>query len=626
MFRELVTLGRDLEQEGKLPPPGFYDYGEPIRWIVHLLPDRAILEYSEMPAARPYSGRTSGREAHLLADEAGYALGVARKDDGSEDARAKEKHRLFRDLSSAFLVSEELRDPALRGVIEDLQRVLDNGEVSQGERFGEITSKQWVSFVPEHGPLSGTHLFQHPEAKAFWLVEMQRRCATLEKDEPGHSAMGMCAVCGKSGERLVRKLPVGVKLAGTVPLTSLNEDAFTSFIGGGDTAKKAHLGLCFRCGDTAARAFNFLGNSSLHRRLLLLDQRPGSRDKLTNQIALFWLKAPGPIRVEEAVIDFNDLAMFDLGAVAAPSAPSAELSQLHTLLKLPWQPVDAAFRLDDYGFYLAVLSPNVGRIALREWIATTLAQLKSNLVAFLDATTIVTEGGDVRPVSIRTIVDAIGSKSPNLTRALLRSAYAGGRPTKTFAIQAGQRLNHIQPNEASLRDRQNRGRPTTPVWDERWPHALAATIKLALFYGSEEAQSMVELNPLFRSQAYHCGRLLAVLEEAQQRYHYRRHGERLDTTIVNRSYGGAASAPKTTFAPLFRLASTSHLPESPRWLEEEVEAISSSLVELGGMPATLSLPEQAEFGLGFYHQRADLRARRAARSTTAQDSRETGQA
>lgn len=623
MFKELVALGRDMEQEGKLPPPGFYDYGEPIRWVVHLLPGQVILEASETALARPYSGRTSGREAHLLADEASYALGIAQQQDGGQDRWAGEKHQLFRGLLTAFLASTELQDSALRAAITDLERVLDNGWIARNERFDEITSKQWVSFVPEFGPHAGVHLFQHPEAVAFWLGEMQRRSAFT--DPAGRPAIGMCAVCGASEVRLVRKLPLGVKLAGTVPMTSLNADAFTSFIGGADTAKKAHLGLCFRCGDTAARAFNFLSNSPQHRRPLLLDHRPGSRDKLTNQIALFWLKAPGPVRVEETIIDFSDLATLDLGAVAASTAPSAELTQLHALLKLPWQPVDAALRLDEYGFFLGVLSPNVGRIALREWIATSLEDVKSNLASFLDATTMVTGWGDQRPVSIRTMVEAIGSQSPNLTRGLLRTAYAGVWPSGTLAIQAGQRLNHLLPNEQSLRERQNRGSTRTTVWDDRWPHALAATIKLGFFYGSEEVERMGELNPLFRSRGYHCGRLLAVLEEAQQIYHYRQRGKRLETTLVDRSYGGAASAPKATFAPLFRLATTSHLPESGRFINEEVEAICSTLVELGGMPATLSLPEQAEFGLGFYHQRAAHRARRSSQEDTEEPTGESAQ-
>ena len=44
MFRTLVELGRDLEAKDKLPPPGFYYYKEPVKWVVHLRKDRVYLE------------------------------------------------------------------------------------------------------------------------------------------------------------------------------------------------------------------------------------------------------------------------------------------------------------------------------------------------------------------------------------------------------------------------------------------------------------------------------------------------------------------------------------------------------------------------------------------------------
>lgn len=612
MFRELVELGRDLEQRGQLPPPGFYEYGDPIRWIVHLLPDRVYIEGAELDIARPYSGRTSGVEEHLLSDEAGYALAVAKQRDGGEDGRAGEKHRRFRALHDSFLASDLLQDKALREAMGWLTTAIDRGSIASDARLNEIKSKDWVSFMPEQGPLTGTHLFQHPEAKAFWLREMQRRTSGSGARSAPASTTAECAVCGKETAGLVRKLPVGVKLAGTVPLHSLNGDAFTSYIGGAGTADKAHLGICFECGDTAARAFNFLSNSDRHRRTLVRDRR--KRDGLGNQIALFWLKAPAPLRVAEEVFDLWDLVSLDLSAVLGePSAaPQAALSQLLDLLRLPWHPIEASLRLDDYAFYLAVLSPNVGRIAVREWIAVSLARLKGNLAAFLEASRIVGPWGDpASPVSIRTMVDAIASANPNLTRALLHSAYAGTKPPGSLAVLAGQRLNVLIPFESTLRERQrSRRREQGTLWDERWPHALAAAIKLGLVYGTTKEEAMEEVNPLFQSKGYHCGRLLAVLVEAQQVYHYRQHHHRLDTTIVNRSYGGASSAPKSTFVPLLRLAATSHLPEAGGRLNQEVEAIVSTLVGLGGMPQILSLPEQAEFGLGFYHQRAQIRARR----------------
>lgn len=78
MFNELLDLGRRLAQEGKLPPPGFYDYAEPIKWVIHFDPEKpkqsVIREADILHLPRPYSGRTSGTQAFPLADEAAYVL------------------------------------------------------------------------------------------------------------------------------------------------------------------------------------------------------------------------------------------------------------------------------------------------------------------------------------------------------------------------------------------------------------------------------------------------------------------------------------------------------------------------------------------------------------------------
>jgi CRISPR-associated protein Csd1 len=320
-------------------------------------------------------------QAHLLADEAGYALGIS-KDKNGIDKRADEKHKIFCELLREFQDWEGLKDSALREAMSWLDAVLREGRVLQDLRFSEVLSKDWVSFVPEDGPLRGQHLFEHAEAKAFWLIELQKRSSPGEKTEK-RQVRGECAVCGRE-TMLVGKIPVGVKLVGNTPLHSINADAFTSFVSGTGAFKKAHIGLCFECGDTASRAFNYLSNSDQHRRSLIYDKK--KRDALANQIALFWVKAPAQLHVGERVLDLNDLESIDFGAALAATVGKPALtttSQLLKLLELPWSPVDSSLCLDDYGFYLGILSPNVGRVALREWVAVSLAVLKKNLARFL---------------------------------------------------------------------------------------------------------------------------------------------------------------------------------------------------------------------------------------------------
>jgi CRISPR-associated protein Csd1 len=598
MFSELVRLGRELEQQGKLPPAGFYEYGEPIKWYVALWPDRACLVGTEQSIPRPYGGRTSDMEAHLLADEAGYALGTQKTKGGGEDKRAGDKHQRFKNLINNFLAWDGLTDLSLREALGWLMNALDRPDISTDSRIGEILSKDWVSFKPESGPLTGQHLFEHELAKAYWIEVMQARCAPGDKKSK-RIVIGQCATCGGNDLPLIGKIPLGVKLAGVTPLHSLNADAFTSFQSGADNFKRAHLGLCFTCGDTASRAFNYLSQSEQHHKTLAYDK--DKRDSLVNQIALFWLKAPSPVMVGEMEINLDDLDA-RLGTILSEAhskdvAPQATLSQLADLLKLPWAPKDAALRLDDYGFYLAVLSPNVGRIALREWIADSLEKIKNRLSIFLESTRIVSPWGDAtRPFSIAALLQATETKNPNFTRGLLRTAYLGHPPPAGLLAAAVNAFHN--PN--TLQDPKE-------VWRL---HALASLLKLGLYFGTKEVDAMSEHDPNNRSPAYLCGTLLAILEEAQQVSHYIKHKSRLDTTIVNRFYGSVSTAPGVNFGGLIRLAATAHLPNIGKDINILVEDVMSKLDEVGGFPDTLTLAQQAEFGLGFYHQRAKFRADR----------------
>lgn len=122
---------------------------------------------------------------------------------------------------------------------------------------------------------------------------------------------------------------------------------------------------------------------------------------------------------------------------------------------------------------------------------------------------------------------------------------------------------------------------------------------------------MEQLNPLHHDPAYLCGRLLALLEEAQRRAA----SGKLNTTLVDRFYGAAATGPAAAFAPLLKLAHTAHLPKirrdnrGYRQLDELLTDIMTKLEAAGGFPLTLSLMAQAQFALGFYHQRAAFASR-----------------
>ena len=137
-------------------------------------------------------------------------------------------------------------------------------------------------------------------------------------------------------------------------------------------------------------------------------------------------------------------------------------------------------------------------------------------------------------------------------------------------------------------------------------HVVMATLKMFLTHRKEGMKEMETLDTNRSTPGYLCGMLLSVLEEAQ----LRAARWKINTTLVDRFYGSASSAPVSVFGTLIRRATTDHFPKIRKQqlgykdLEALMESVQSTIDQTGGYPKTLSLEGQAEFSLGFYHQRA----------------------
>ncbi len=117
---------------------------------------------------------------------------------------------------------------------------------------------------------------------------------------------------------------------------------------------------------------------------------------------------------------------------------------------------------------------------------------------------------------------------------------------------------------------------------------------------------MVQLDSDNPNPAYHCGRLLAVVEEAQ-----RAAIPGINATVVDRFYGAASSTPASVFPSMLRgvRAHLSKLERDRRGvyiaLERRLDEVTGAIL---GFPRTLTLQQQGLFALGYYHQRAHDRA------------------
>jgi CRISPR-associated protein Csd1 len=633
MFKEIIELGERLESEGKLVPSGFYSYKEPIKWIVHIIPGPPLqchIEETELPKSRPKSGRTKHTDlAHPIADEAGYVFGIERKKNGI-DGDAEKKHEAFKTLLDKMSQDSEVsKNQELKESILSIKKVSSEGILKSDKRFDEIMNKDWVSFVIESGSLEGKHIFELPEVKAFWIKELE---ATSQKSKKrDYEIKGDCSICGEP-RQLLKRMP-GVKLYKPIPLHSYNEDAFVSFIDGADISMRAHIGQCFICSDSIARTLNHLRENPLYHKIIVQVYKDANKkkpdvDSAKNQLALFWLKDEQPVNAGEAILDPAELLknvslILDRTDSNDKNTPPPDLMQLDNMLSTPWTGRDASVNIADNAFYLLILSPNKGRIAVRDWLDVSLDRLQQNLKAFLDAQRIIDPAGKERrcfgiPEILKAVeatniskeeYKAVEIGNPNVSRQLLRTAYLGEPPPSVLLETAVMCMRNPK------------------IFDEKkrtTHHILMATLKMILTHKKEGMKEMETLDATRNNIGYLCGQLLSILEEAQ----LRPVRWKINTTLVDRFYGSASSAPASVFGTLVRRATTDHFPKIRKQqlgykdLEAIMESVTTKIDLAGGYPKTLSLKEQAEFSLGFYHQRAKFSANRNVNKQT--DKKEEG--
>jgi len=133
-----------------------------------------------------------------------------------------------------------------------------------------------------------------------------------------------------------------------------------------------------------------------------------------------------------------------------------------------------------------------------------------------------------------------------------------------------------------------------------WIHAAA--IKSWLISQKKEEWT-VDLDQARVTPAYLCGRLFAVLEAVPYE------AVKGNETTASRFYAAASSTPRTIFGLLMR-NSKWHLSKISKEnkgyevrYQQRIQLITGQLKEF---PAVLDLQGQAEFALGYYHERQDI--------------------
>ena len=527
-------------------PPTLYSL-RPIRYLIDLGYDGHLLSPTpidtSVPGSRagrrgtlrmaPSLGRANRISPLLLADNAEYTLSVMREN--SKPERVSAMHSAYLEL-----VEQCASATGVRSVIA-VSKFLGSGGEGGLTLEDNFDAGEAITFR-----VGGELPIESPEVQRFW-ADVAAGSGARELQ---------CLICGQTKpvlDRLQKKVKgvPGGQTAGT-SIISANTTVFESY-----GLKNSQIApTCADCGEKFTEAVNHL----------LSDER--SHVWFPTAKVIFWTRKQ---------------TEFSWGQMLNSPDEADVQAQIETL----WSG-ERRSDLDENAFYGAVLSASGGRTVVRDWIDTTVGEVKDRLRNWFRAQSIVAgRGGSPRPLGIYALAGAtireLRDIPATVPRSLVRGALVGTPIPRDLLYQA------VRRNRAEQR--------VTPP--------RAALIKLVLATNNRESYPegyMVELEQKNQNPAYLCGRLLYVLEDAQ-----RAAVRGINATIVDRYFGTASTAPASVFSRLLRGAQP-HLSKLQRDNVGAYRAIQRRMTEilegLPEFPRTLTLEEQGLFALGYYHQRA----------------------
>lgn len=577
----------EYAERRELPPTG-YDK-TPIRWIIDLDSNFTATpnfvgtfstgKKNDRGEARlaPFRERTSTAiRPKLFADDGEYTFGKAKEGKkGDRVSHAKKCHQDYLNLLD--LCAEETNNLAVKVVSTYLKR--------WDEKWFPDDFAVDMNFTFR---VDGQLLIDAPEIKSFWAKKFWE--FTLEEkdeddsdnEESSSATPEMeCHICGKVCVPVkrhpfkIKSIPKGKSKGNAI--ISANKNAFTSF--GLEASLIAPT--CSTCVEDYAKAAN----------ALLQDEN--THIAVGPLVYIFWTK-------EETGFSFASLL----------SKPNP--SDVQALIESVYRGREAVAVVDETKFYASAFSASGSRVAVRDWLETTVSYVKENLARWFKFQRIVDSytGAEGLPFPLKGylrkdnrwvsgIIDDLApliqkrrdmdNLSPNIPKVFLHFALKGGLLPEWLLYQAVNR-NRMEQNVTRSR---------------------AAIIKMVLLprnNKNNEEGKMECLDLENRNPAYLCGRLLGVLEIVQVEAFK---PSTINSTIVDRFYGTASSAPASVFGKLLRGVQP-HLTKLRKEKHGTFEAMAKQLEEvqcgLTFYPKTLTLEEQGFFALGYYHQKAANRA------------------
>lgn len=546
LMKRLVEFHKRIEE--RLEPMHYRN--RKVRWLIDLDTTGVFLNFvdttgddgSPKQMEVPYQRRSGSQPAPYLLADT-PAYVLGISSQRLTVAKAQQRHQEFKTLVNAC--ANRCAEHPLEAVRKFLTENVERAceDLPRGMKDNDV-----ITFR-----VDGQIVTDLVSVRAFWQEE---RTAAAESSS---SLESECLICGVH-RPIASRHPVELHLgAERVQIVAANKNAFESF-----GLKASEIApICFSCSLHYGRAADYLMTSSEHHYAV------------GNVHYLFWTRSGG-----------------GGGIFALLQDPQPE--QVRQLLRSPLTP-GITPEVDDDAFYALSVTANTSRLVVRDWVETTVRAVKNNLAHYFSLQELVGNTGEAfEPVGVYALATSTVRRtddlSPRVLPALIGSALYG-RALPLWLLHQAVRRTHADAKNRVTRPR-------------------AMLIKMVInsqFNQQERSWKMKDrLDVENDHPAYLCGRLLRVLEEAQEAAI-----PNIGSTIVDRFFATASTSPASVFGRLMRGAQT-HLAKLRRdrpgtyyALQQRIEEVSARLTEF---PRVLDLIEQGLFTLGYYHQRAADRA------------------
>ena len=532
--------------------------------FVNLLDMRADGKHGIMmlvPKSIGRSGSASWQTANLLWDHYGYVLGQPKA--GMENTNAEKQFGSF--------------TAKIRNLPEDLKQEEDIAAVikfyNKNEYLKVLKHTNWPSCNKIAGcnmtfRLSGR---RHAVTQNARLIEWV--ASATESEPKDGSIVGRCLVTGEIGEiaRTHAKISLGANQANLVGFQK--DSGYDSY--GKEQGYNAPV----------SKKAEFYYTTALN----MLLKSDGNRVRLGSVRLIFWAE-PNTISEEEAADAESAVKALVYGSKLGREKKAdfgvANAKNIFEAIFTGRVPTGTGDK-----FCVLGVAPNKARISVVFWKHGTLKEIAGNIYRYMVDIKLDSYGEEITP----SVIDVLRSSE---YQGKMENVPSNMIPAMVYSIFNGTSF----PSSVY-------GHVMERIRAERNPNSVrVAFVKAYLnrrYRNTKGAEIKVSLDKNCQDIAYRLGRLLAVLQKIQEEAN-----PNINSTIMDGYYSAMSSSPLSVYPTLLRLKNhhLSNLRISryrKYYFERLIGEISDELAS-DKIPKHMSLEEQGNFAVGYYHQREDL--------------------